>query len=196
MADMHVDIDPDGDTILVLPPNQTFGSQNNIKNHKRHLFKVTMKQLSIASPLVKAALQSPVGMGILQAEGLHRWRLSPMFDPEAFNIVLSILHAKFSEVPDILSLEMLSNIALIVRELGCEKSVRHFGKLWLTELDKDLDPDEDVEYDVTTCWRNLFISETFGLKDRSEWAGRMVLFWCPNIDTCLKLPINPYFLGK
>lgn len=153
-----------------------------------------MKQLSIASPLVEAALQSPFGKGILQADSLRRWRLSPMFDPEAFNIVLSILHAKFSEVPDIVSLEMLSNIALIVYELGCEKSVRHFGKLWLTELDKDLDPDEDEEYDVTTCWRNLFVSETFGLKDRIEWAGRMAIFWCPNVYICLKSPINPHIL--
>lgn len=195
MADMRVDIDPDGDTLIILPPNQTFGSQNNIKNHRRH-FKVFMKQLLIASTLAEAALQRPTQEGIRQIDSLFQWSFSTVFDPEAFNIVMSILHAQFSKVPDKVSLEMLSNIALVVQYLICGRSVHHFGKLWLTELDKDIDPDEDVEHDVTTCWRNLFVSETFGLKDRIEWVGRMAIFWCPNIYVCLKSPINPHILGK
>ncbi|EHK46953.1 hypothetical protein TRIATDRAFT_45781 [Trichoderma atroviride IMI 206040] len=196
MDDTRVNIDPDGDTLILLPPDQKFGSQNNIKNHRRHFFKVSMKQLLKASSYVKYRLDGPFQEIKPQADGLRYWKFDPIFDPEAFKIVMSIFHAQFREIPDIVSLEMLSNIALIVDELRCAVSVRHVGKLWLTELDKDIDPDEDVEYDGITCARNIFISEIFGLRDRTEWAGKMAIFWSPDIYSRFELPIHPYIPSK
>lgn len=44
---------------------------------------------------------------------------------------MNIIHAHFKEIPDKVSLKMLSDITVIVDNLNCRASVHHFAKIWL-----------------------------------------------------------------
>ncbi|KAK1239921.1 hypothetical protein MKX08_007363 [Trichoderma sp. CBMAI-0020] len=131
----YVDVDPDGDTLIRLPSPV----KSNRSKCKGYDFKVSMKQLSIASPRAKRALQGPFLEAVPHADGLRHWEFEPIFNPEAFKIVMYIIHANVDKAADRVSLEMLSDVTVIVDDLNCRDTVRYFAKIWLKELNKDID---------------------------------------------------------
>lgn len=55
MASRHVDIDPDGDTLIILPRVKAEGDDKN--EPSQVTFKTSMKHLTLASPRAKKVLQ-------------------------------------------------------------------------------------------------------------------------------------------
>ncbi|KAL9473303.1 hypothetical protein ACSS6W_007683 [Trichoderma asperelloides] len=250
MGDTYIDIDPDGDTLIILPlvqpanetddaawerssllnddndmdgrsshsdedelsGNSSLSSddgqasleiasaiasvsqvfQDNTKSNDTYYFKVSMKQLSLASPRAKAILLGPYRESIPTGDGLRHWEFEPIFDPEAFKIVMSIIHAQFHNVPDEVSLEMLSKIAVIVDDLSCRDSVHHFAKLWLKELDSAAASSHDGIYYA----RKIFTLWVFSLEERFRIETHHAIMHSPNISSSFGLPIPTQILGK
>lgn len=51
-------------------------------------------------------------------------------DQEAFLIILSIIHGRTRRVPETVSLELLSKIAVLVDYYRCHEAVEHFARSW------------------------------------------------------------------
>lgn len=194
-------IDLDADTIISLPSLENPDSLT----HSRYNFKVSMKQLLIASPRAKCVLQGPFLETVPHADGFRRWKFDLIFDPEAFKIVMNIIHAHFKKVPDKVSLEMLSNITVIVDDLDCRDSVHHFAKLWAKELDKSWDEelhkhfssdDKDDKKFSFDCARWVFISWLFGFEERFKQAVNDAITFSHDLSSSFGLPIPLSVLGK
>lgn len=194
-------IDLDGDTIISLPSHEN----SDCLTPCRYDFKVSMKQLLIASPRAKCVLQGPFLETVPHADGLRHWKFDPIFDPKAFKIVMNIIHAHFNWVPDKVSLEMLSNITVIVDDLNCRDSVHHFAKLWVKELEtpwaeelnKNVNTDfEDAEKIGIDCARWVFISWFFGFEKIFTQAVNNAISLSPNLSSSFGLPIPLSVLGK
>ncbi|PON26551.1 hypothetical protein TGAM01_v204561 [Trichoderma gamsii] len=149
MSYEYIVIDPDGDTLIRLPsPEKPY--------------------CSTASPRAKRVLQGPFIEAVPHADGLRHWKFDHIFDPEAFKIVMNIIHAHFKEIPDKVSLKMLSDITVIVDNLNCRASVHHFAKIWVVELIAYDDPDyEDVNKVGIYCNR----------KGAYEVSRAFLVFW-------------------
>ncbi|KKO98627.1 hypothetical protein THAR02_09277 [Trichoderma harzianum] len=108
MASRHVDIDPDGDTLIILPRITAEGDDKN--EPSQVTFKTSMKHLTLASIRAK--------------------KFDPMFDPDAFEIVLRIVHAQLHKLPKELSLATMAQVAIIADDLQCSDPIAHFAQQW------------------------------------------------------------------
>ncbi|KAL6898587.1 hypothetical protein GGI43DRAFT_81183 [Trichoderma evansii] len=105
-------------------------SENSTPPEDTYHFKVSLKHLSLASRRAKAALQGPYQESVPTADGLRRWKFDPIFDPEAFKIIMYIIHAKSNNVPEEVFIKMLLKIAaVVVDDLYCQDSVGFFGQI-------------------------------------------------------------------
>lgn len=166
--------------------------EDNTTSKDTYYFKVSMKHLSLASLRAKAVLQGPFQESIPTSDGFRHWTFEPIFDPEAFKIVMSIIHAQFHNVPDEVSLELLSKIAIIVDDLHCRDSVHHFAKLWLIGLDKVT----QVSDDGLSFARSIFALWVFRLDERFGIETGFAVIHSLNISSSFGLPIPPQILGR
>ncbi|CAG1998623.1 unnamed protein product [Fusarium graminearum] len=91
---------------------------------------VSGKHLELASPIFKTMLTGPFIEGNADSSGLRRITASD-WDPEAFKIVLTIMHGYHRDVPGLLSLEQLAKVAMIVNYYDCLESVEIYRTIWL-----------------------------------------------------------------
>ncbi|KAK7229733.1 hypothetical protein V2G26_001903 [Clonostachys chloroleuca] len=71
-------------------------------------------------------------------DGLCHWLFEPFFTPEAFEIVLNIIHGHTKKVPTEIGLATLADIAALVDDLKCEDAVWFIVKSWIRLLNKRL----------------------------------------------------------
>ncbi|KAH7171419.1 hypothetical protein EDB81DRAFT_778430 [Dactylonectria macrodidyma] len=159
MAITTVVIDPQGDTLIVLPhatepddadispkteddPLDTDG--HDPKEHAPCLkqdadathFKVSKKHLALASPRAQAMFAGGFQESIPKEDGFCHWNFEPIFDPEAFEIIMNIIHGKSRSLPLKIEFEMLACIATVVDDLQCHEAVWFVAKKWLNDIRK------------------------------------------------------------
>ncbi|KAL6792782.1 hypothetical protein J3E68DRAFT_428139 [Trichoderma sp. SZMC 28012] len=139
MASRHVDIDPDGDTLIILPTMKVEGDKNETSHV---MFKVSMKHLTLASFRAKK-------------------KFDPMFDPDAFEIVLRIIHAQAHKLPKEISLATMTRVAIIADDLLCSSPIAPFVPQWSS---KDDFWATSVQFSATI--EKIFICFVFGLKEK------------------------------
>lgn len=98
---------------------------------------VSGKHLEIASPIFKTMVQGPFAEGKADPSGFRLITASD-WDPEAFQIILTIIHGYNRDVPRALSLEMLVKVAMIVNYYDCLESVEPYTDIWLEALKPQL----------------------------------------------------------
>lgn len=156
-----------------------------------------MKHLLLSCLRAKEVFQGLNQQFMPIVNGLRHWKFDHRFDPEAFMIVIKIIHSQFNGIPQEVFLEMLVKITTIVDYLYCQDTVRFFAELWFKKL---YDPYEyeDIEMWETNTYpvSHIFISLVFNLK-RSfyEATGQTAQACLGNISSC-GLPICPRVLGK
>ncbi|KAH7179980.1 uncharacterized protein B0J16DRAFT_248340, partial [Fusarium flagelliforme] len=94
---------------------------------------VSGKHLELASPVFKAMITGPFAEGKAGVSGIRQLTASD-WDPEAFKIILSIIHGYHRDVPRSLSLEMLAKVAMIVDYYECNECVEIYIDMWLEGL--------------------------------------------------------------
>ncbi|KAL7908321.1 hypothetical protein GGI35DRAFT_481024 [Trichoderma velutinum] len=164
MASRHVDIDPDGDTLIILPTSKAEG---NIKNETPQVvFKVSMKHLTLASSRAKK-------------------KFDPMFDPNAFEIILRIIHAQAHKLPKEVSLFAMTQVAVIADDLQCSNPVAPFAQQWGSNSNFWAG---SVTYGDMI--RKIFISSVFELKEKFSAYTRTVINCSLTPVPSLGLPIS------
>ncbi|KAI1027609.1 hypothetical protein LB504_011711 [Fusarium proliferatum] len=91
---------------------------------------VSGKHLELASPIFKTMVTGPFAEGKADSSGFRLITASD-WDPEAFKIILNIMHGYNRDVPRSLSLEMLVKVAMIVNYYDCFESVELYTDIWL-----------------------------------------------------------------
>lgn len=93
-----------------------------------------MKHLILASPRAKKMF----GGNYIEAQpdefGLRRWKFEPVFDPDAFEVVMNAIHGHTHKLPRAVSVEMLVAISAIVDDLDCAQSLWFFAKTWISQF--------------------------------------------------------------
>ncbi|EXK78219.1 hypothetical protein FOQG_17090 [Fusarium oxysporum f. sp. raphani 54005] len=110
MSITRIQIDPDGDTLVILGKHLTLASRRAAK-----LFSTNFKEDS------------------READGLYHWNFGGIFDAEAFELVLKIIHGKTRGIPQDVELDLLAGIASIVDDLECYDALSFFSQKWLLE---------------------------------------------------------------
>jgi hypothetical protein len=98
---------------------------------------VSGKHLELASSIFKIMVIGPFAEGKADLLCIHRIIASD-WDPEAFKIILTIMHGYHRDVPRSLSLEMLIKVAMIVNYYKCLENVELYIDIWLEGLRLEL----------------------------------------------------------
>ncbi|CAK1360128.1 hypothetical protein CB0940_06230 [Cercospora beticola] len=126
MADSVVDIDPDGDVVLVC------GSADKTKR-----LRVSSKVLSLASPVFKTMLGPDFKEGKrLSKHGSLNLPL-PDDDGEDMTIICNILHFRHSKLPRQLDTIKLQDISVLADKYSCTMALGPIVEHWVEELRKD-----------------------------------------------------------
>ena len=67
----------------------------------------------------------------IHSDGLQHWDLGDNLDPDAFVIVMNIIHGRNRSVPQKVDLEMLAKICVIIDDLECHEATEMFSRVWL-----------------------------------------------------------------
>lgn len=157
-----------------------------------------MKHLLLSCLRAKEVFQGLNQQLMPIVDGLQHWRFDHIFDPEAFMIVIKIIHSQSNGIPQEVSLEMLTKITTIVGYLHCQDTVRFFVELWLKKFDEEEEKDDSANYWETNTYSvsHIFIALVFNFEDRFYNATGHTARYCRgNISSC-GLPICPRVLGK
>ncbi|KAI8667740.1 hypothetical protein NCS55_00796700 [Fusarium keratoplasticum] len=150
MPVIHVEIDPDGDTLIILPHQSEDEEENDeepdaempdVEEPSQSCFKVSMKHLVLASPRAKKMFEGNYAEAQPGTDGLRRWTFEPIFDAKAFRIVMNAIHGHTRKMPRTMTLRRLAKISAIVDDLDCSQSLWFYAKTWLAELDTYMDDD-------------------------------------------------------
>ncbi|KAI9767405.1 MAG: hypothetical protein M1839_004509 [Geoglossum umbratile] len=144
------DFDPDGDLVLVLTDQATpVGSpkQGSARMRRRSVrmvdirCRVSSKHLSLVSPVFRAILQRQFKEATtLRSTGTAAIPLADDCLP-AFIILLNIIHGHTRAVPRELSLDMLTEVAILVDKYDCLEVVEVYSDRWIDKF-----KEEEMQY--------------------------------------------------
>lgn len=153
--------------------------------------RVSSRHLILASPYFKAALNGPWKEAASISANCPHSIHADDWDPEAFLILMHIIHGRNRQVPRRVSLELLAKIAVLVDYYECHETVELFTELWLQELKTHLPVQVGREL---TLW--LCISWVFGNADVFASMTSIALRQSQGPLATLGLPILEGIVGK
>ncbi|KAH7130978.1 hypothetical protein EDB81DRAFT_950399 [Dactylonectria macrodidyma] len=161
MAVIYVEIDPDGDILMILPhfidlawwdedipppdddeePKEADDDRQSLASEateepstiETH-FKVSVKHLTMASRRAKPMFAGNYIETQPQADGLCHWKFEPIFHPRAFEYVMNAIHGQTQKLPNVVSLQSLALIAVVVDDLDCRHALWFFADIWIDHL--------------------------------------------------------------
>lgn len=193
-------IDPDGDTLIILPYiEEAVGAEDKKKNpskatekHPEYHFKVSMKHLELASRRAKAMFTGGYKESRpTEVDGLRHWKFEPMFDPDAFITVLEIIHGQTQNFPRKVSLGQMAEIASIVDDLECQGAVWFFVKMWMPHLKHQLSHHKCDE----NLARWILIAYVFHEPEVFKSATQKAICSSTGPISTFGLPIRPKIIG-
>ncbi|KAK2469054.1 hypothetical protein H9L39_19322 [Fusarium oxysporum f. sp. albedinis] len=141
MSNTCVAIDPNGDTLVILAtkqdpppskePTEPAGTTESPTFIEKH-FLCSQKHLTLASRRASKLFSSAFKEASKQDDGLYHWNFGDVFDVQAFEVVLKIIHGKTRGVPQNAELDLLSKIASIVDDLQCYDALSFCSERWLS----------------------------------------------------------------
>ena len=131
MPATRIRIDPDGDTLVILEVKQDPPLPDSLESLNEKHFLCSKKHLTLASRHAAKLFSSNFKEASREADGLHHWNFGDVFDAEAFELVLKIIHGKTRGIPQDVELDLLAGIASIVDDLECYDALSFFSQKWL-----------------------------------------------------------------
>ncbi|KAM0243064.1 hypothetical protein ACHAP5_006942 [Fusarium lateritium] len=139
-----VQIDPSGDTLLILPikkspatqPTTETSTEPSTEHPAEKQFLCSQKHLTFASRRASKIFSSTFKEASKEEDGLYHWKFEDVFDVEAFELVLRIIHGKTRDVPRAISLDLLAAVASIVDDLECHDTLAFFSQSWMVNYEK------------------------------------------------------------
>ncbi|KAH7231319.1 uncharacterized protein BKA55DRAFT_680264 [Fusarium redolens] len=117
MSITRIQIDPDGDTLVILGVKQDLLCLTPRNHASRNTFQCSKKHLTFASRRAAKLFSTNFKEASREADGLYHWNFGGIFDAEAFELVLKIIHGKTRGIPQDVELDLLAGIASIVDDL-------------------------------------------------------------------------------
>ncbi|RAR04548.1 hypothetical protein DDE82_004505 [Stemphylium lycopersici] len=96
------------------------------------VYQISSTHLITASPRFKEELASQ-NEGCKDENGLFHLKAS-RWDPDAFTILLNVLHTRYRRVPKELSLEMVAKIAVMIDYYRCGEAFELISEIWIRHL--------------------------------------------------------------
>lgn len=144
MSTKRIEVDPSGDTLVILPKKNRshgysastqIGSSDSLGSQPELHFLCSKKHLTLASRRADKIFTSGFKEAMPdESDGLHHWKFEAIFDPEAFEIMIKVIHGKNRDIPRTVNTELLAGISAIVDDLECHDNVWFFAKGWLLDL--------------------------------------------------------------
>jgi len=185
-------IDPETNDNSTSPQTKDwdFGETCVLPFKKEARMLVSGKHLELASPVFKTMITGPFAEGKVDVSGIRQLTASG-WDPQAFKIILSIIHGYHRDVPRSLSLEMLAKVAMIVDYYECIESVEIYTDIWLEGLSSKLP--KVYGRDCILC---LFISWVFSKPIMFRDMTHLALRHSQRLIEASDFPIPADILGE
>ncbi|WZH48484.1 uncharacterized protein QYS62_009659 [Fusarium acuminatum] len=137
MATEQIQIDPEGDVLIIVPVKRSaavFGSLKSSESPTERRFICSKKHLTFASPRAAKIFSSSFKESTKEDDGSHHWKFDETFDDRAFDLVLKIIHGKTREVPQSIDLDLLVTVAIVVDDLQCHEALNYYGRGWISSF--------------------------------------------------------------
>ncbi|KAJ3532291.1 hypothetical protein NM208_g8507 [Fusarium decemcellulare] len=144
---------------------------------------VSGKHMALASPYFQKMFAGPYVEGKADDRGLRQVRASD-WDPEAFTLLLDIIHGYHRDVPKAVSLELLAKLAIIVDYYQCHESIDVYVDIWLGHLKKN--PPTAYGQD---CMLWILISQVLSRADMFESMTGLALEYSTKLIEAKDLPL-------
>jgi hypothetical protein len=112
------------------------------------------------------------------------------WDPQAFLILMHVIHGRHRQVPSVIDLELLAKIAVLVDHYECHEAVAVSAELWLQGLRGQLPAQTNRDLILWLC-----ASWTFADADVFAWVTSIALWQSQGPLPTLGLPIPETILG-
>lgn len=97
--------------------------------------RLSSKHMVLASPYLRKMYSGTWKESTLRnGYGLLTWHVGDLFDPNAFAIVMNVIHGLNRSIPRSVDLELLAGIAVVTDYLQCHESMDVFSAIWVDEL--------------------------------------------------------------
>lgn len=155
------------------------------------IIRVSSRHLTLASPVFRAMLHRKFSeSNTLLLTGSVEIPL-PEDDPDAFLILLNILHGRIRKVPLVVDLETLTQIATLVDKYDLMEPVQLFANFWFDNL-KSTIPDSYT--DDIPSW--ICISSMFDKEAEFESTTRLAMREARGEIPLAGLPVPPSVISK
>ncbi|CVL07278.1 uncharacterized protein FMAN_15367 [Fusarium mangiferae] len=200
MSNTRVTIDPNGDTLVILAtkqdpppskePTEPAGTTESPTFIEKH-FLCSQKHLTLASRRASKLFLSPFKEASKQDDGLYHWNFGDVFDMEAFEVVLKIIHGKTRGVPQDADLDFLSKIACIVDDLECYDALSFCTEKWLSTYGGFFRPlPEKMDKSLAQFILVSFVfAHKYIFRDSTKQAARYTCEGMPTFDLPIRADI-------
>ncbi|KAF5010214.1 hypothetical protein FDECE_3626 [Fusarium decemcellulare] len=151
---------------------------------------VSKKHLALASPYFRKMFSGPFAEANV-GDGGHRQVRASDWDPEAFILLLNIIHGHHREVPKQIDLRMLAKLSIIVDYYECHESMDVYADIWLKHLQDELPRTYGGD-----CMLWLLISWVFSREDIFESMVALALRSSKQLIEAKDLPIPADLLKR
>lgn len=155
------------------------------------IIRVSSRHLTLASPVFHAMLHRKFSeSNTLSLTGSVEIPM-PDDDPDAFLILLNILHGRIRKVPLAVDLETLTQIATLVDKYDIMEPVELFANFWFDNL-KSTIPDQYT--DDIPSW--ICVSSMFNKGEEFERTTRLAMREARGEIPLAGLPVSPSIVGE
>ncbi|KAF3765393.1 hypothetical protein M406DRAFT_16211, partial [Cryphonectria parasitica EP155] len=150
---------------------------------------VSSKHLTVACPRFDKMLSGDwMEAKQIYLDGCRHVDLEGNFDPAALGILLNVLHGKTRIIPKTLDLDMLTKVAVLVDDFGCNEAIQIWSDLWIQKLEIELPMvSEAASEEYLKNW--IVISAVFGKPSVFRKATQLVLLHGSDSINSSGLPI-------
>jgi hypothetical protein len=167
---------------------------DQIEEQHEEYFRVSSRHLMLASPWFKHILKNDGWSESRRSEedGLFNITASD-WDANAFLILLNIFHLRHRHIPKTISLEMLSEVAVLVDYYDCSEAVEVYTTLWVDSL-KVKEAISSTNCRTLVLW--IWTSWVFDMGDSFKKATSVAIHQTETSFQDLDVPLPTRLVGK
>ncbi|KAM0210946.1 hypothetical protein ACHAPA_004766 [Fusarium lateritium] len=135
MSTERVQIDPEGDVLIILPVKQPTAVPEHPKPLESPIekhFICSKKHLTLASPRARKIFSSSFKEATKEDDSFHHWKFDATFDDKAFDLVLKVIHGKTRDIPRYIDRDLLTAVASVTDDLQCHDALNYHGYGWVS----------------------------------------------------------------
>ncbi|KAG8412962.1 hypothetical protein J3458_013385 [Metarhizium acridum] len=118
--------------------------------------------------------------------GNFHWHFEPIFNRQAFEMVMDIIHGQTHKTPDRVSLDMMADVAAITDDLQCHNAVKFVANAWMDRLQAS--PPKKICSDL---YKWILIAWVFDQPDLFQSTTRLAIMECTGTLSPGVIPVNP-----